>query len=60
MGAEMVGDVDKDLGGLGQLGEGSVREKEVVREARPSAVQPVQVTGAKNFTVGLFLLGSTS
>jgi hypothetical protein len=58
LGAEVVGDVDRDLGGLGPQGDEGVREKDA-REVRaqaastPALVQ-VQVNGAKNFTVRFF------
>ncbi|KIJ29226.1 hypothetical protein M422DRAFT_269409 [Sphaerobolus stellatus SS14] len=54
---DLVGEVDRDLGGLGPIGEAGVREKEAYRETRVAQVPvpppaPVQqVTGAKNFMV---------
>lgn len=52
VGADVIGDVDKDLGGLGPSIEGSAREKEA-RETRPPPVPsaPIQITGAKAFQV---------
>jgi hypothetical protein len=50
MGAEVVGDVDRDLDGLGSLGDAGVREKDA-RESKISPPPAVQVNGAKNFTV---------
>ena len=51
MGVEVVGDVDRDLGGLGSLGDAGVREKDSRETKPPPAPAPVQVNGAKNFTV---------
>jgi hypothetical protein len=51
MGAEVVGDVDRDLGGLGPVGEVGVREKDAREMKAVPLPAPVQVNGAKNFTV---------
>ena len=58
MGAEVVGDVDRDLGGLGPLGEVGVREKDSRESKAPPPPAPVQVNGAKNFTVRNILVFS--
>ncbi|KAF8583165.1 kinase-like protein [Ramaria rubella] len=53
MGIEVIGEADRDVGWLGSLESGSAREKDV-RESRAhasGAAAPVQVNGAKNFTV---------
>ena len=55
LGAEVVGDVDRDLGGLGPQGNGGVREKWEARSQVVPAPAQVQVNGAKNFTVRCFL-----
>lgn len=57
-GMEVLGDVDRDLGGLGPTGDAGVREREPAKEtARPGSSMAVpiqvQVTGAKNFTVSV-------
>lgn len=52
VGADIVGDVDRDLGGLGPYGDEPVRERESGKEARPPLPSaPIQITGAKAFQV---------
>lgn len=54
MGAEVMGEVDRDLGGLGSLGDAGVREKDPRESKAPPPA--IQVNGGKNFTVCIALL----
>ncbi|GJJ11741.1 hypothetical protein Clacol_005979 [Clathrus columnatus] len=51
IGTDVIGDVDRDLGGFGPSADGPAREKEGRETRLPSSFAPIQVTGAKAFQV---------